>query len=114
MLNKKAQGISLNVIIVAAIALIVLVVLVVIFSDKMGGFGGTLEEVSGEGKLLLTKHKTLGGMSDKCSNLKDSVSKTGVFKENTGCVSNKEVCEKNKGAVVGKFECDGVCCGYKK
>ncbi len=35
---KKAQGISINVIIVAAIALIVLVVLVAIFTGRLGAF----------------------------------------------------------------------------
>jgi hypothetical protein len=36
---KKAQGISVNVIIIAAIALLVLVVLSVIFIGRMGGWG---------------------------------------------------------------------------
>ena len=36
---KKAQGISMNVIIIAAIALIVLVILSVIFIGRMGSFG---------------------------------------------------------------------------
>lgn len=35
---KKAQGISLSVIIIAAIALIVLIVLVAIFTGKIGSF----------------------------------------------------------------------------
>lgn len=37
--SKKGQGISLNVIIIAAIALIVLVVLVMIFTGRMNIFG---------------------------------------------------------------------------
>ena len=37
-MNKKAQGISVNVIIVAAIALIVLVVLIAIFTGQMAEF----------------------------------------------------------------------------
>lgn len=36
--SKKAQGISINTIIIAAIALIVLVVLVMIFTGRMGMF----------------------------------------------------------------------------
>ncbi|MBI2668535.1 hypothetical protein HYX14_01705 [Candidatus Woesearchaeota archaeon] len=47
---KKAQGLSLNVIIIAALALIVLVVLVVIFTTQIGKF--TLG-VSKEGKAEL-------------------------------------------------------------
>ena len=39
MTHKKAQGLSLNTIIIAVIVLIVLVVLIVIFSGKMGDFG---------------------------------------------------------------------------
>lgn len=41
---KKAQGMSMNVIIIAAIALLVLVILSVIFIGRMGGFG---EETAG-------------------------------------------------------------------
>lgn len=37
-MNRKGDGLSLNVIVVALIALIVLVVLVVVFSSKMGNF----------------------------------------------------------------------------
>jgi hypothetical protein len=45
--NKKAQGISLNMIIVAVIALIVLIVLIVIFAGRMNVFGrGTSETTS--------------------------------------------------------------------
>lgn len=41
---KKAQGISITTIIIAAIALIVLVVLVLIFSGRMGIFTGEIEK----------------------------------------------------------------------
>ena len=37
-MNKKSQGLSINVIIIVAIALIVLVVLVAIFTGRLGGF----------------------------------------------------------------------------
>ena len=40
---KRAQGLSLTVIIVAVISLVVLVVLVAIFSGKMGGWIGGVE-----------------------------------------------------------------------
>lgn len=43
MFNKKAQGLSLNVIIIAALALIVLVVLVFIFSGRLKIFGQSVE-----------------------------------------------------------------------
>ena len=38
MKHKKAQGLSLNTIIIAVLVLIVLVILVLIFSGKMGSF----------------------------------------------------------------------------
>lgn len=43
---KKSQGLSMNVIIIAAIAVIVLVVLVIIFSGKARQFGKGTEGVS--------------------------------------------------------------------
>ena len=54
MLQKKAQGLSLNVIIIAAIALIVLVVLVMIFTGRMGGFTGTIAMCSNQGGECVT------------------------------------------------------------
>ena len=50
--NKKGQGLSLNVIIVAALALIVLVVLIMVFTGKMGDFTSGISE---EGKSELIK-----------------------------------------------------------
>ena len=44
-MSKKAQGLSINVIIVAAIALIVLVVLVAIFTGRLGIFTQKVAEV---------------------------------------------------------------------
>ena len=45
--NKKGQGLSLNVIIIAAIALVVLVVLIAIFAGKSGDFATS---IGGEAK----------------------------------------------------------------
>ncbi len=40
---KKGQGLSMNVVVIAAVAVIVLVVLVAIFTGQMGGFTEGLE-----------------------------------------------------------------------
>jgi hypothetical protein len=56
-LDKKGQGLSLNVIIIAAIALIVLVVLVVIFTGRTADTDQKIEDVAGETKLQLTAMK---------------------------------------------------------
>jgi hypothetical protein len=45
-MSKKAQGISMNVIIIAALALIVLVVLVMIFTGRIGMFTGGVKSCS--------------------------------------------------------------------
>ena len=52
--NKKGQGLSLTVIIVAAIALIVLVVLVAIFLGRITGFD---ETTTAAGNAQLIQHK---------------------------------------------------------
>jgi len=46
MANNKAQGLSINTIIIAAIALIVLVVLVAIFTGRLGLFSKGLGEAN--------------------------------------------------------------------
>jgi len=45
--NKKAQGLSLNTIIIAAIVLIVLIVLWAIFTGRMGGFTSEVAKCRG-------------------------------------------------------------------
>jgi len=42
-MNKKSQGLSINVIIIVAIALIVLVVLIAIFTGRLGTFTSGLK-----------------------------------------------------------------------
>jgi hypothetical protein len=46
--HKKSQGLSFNVIIIAALSLIVLVVVLVIFSERSSIFGKSLESCSGK------------------------------------------------------------------
>jgi len=48
-MNKKAQGLSIDVIIVAAIALIVLVIIAVIFISKLGIFGAQVGDCVNKG-----------------------------------------------------------------
>jgi hypothetical protein len=43
---KKAQSISINTIIVAAIALIVLVIIIAIFTGRMGSWGLGLDQIT--------------------------------------------------------------------
>jgi len=47
--RKKAQGLSLNVIIVATLGLIVLVILVAVFTGRIGSWGSSVASVE-EGK----------------------------------------------------------------
>ena len=49
MKNTKAQGISMNVIIIAAIALLVLVILAIIFMGRMGPWGGEVADCVNKG-----------------------------------------------------------------
>lgn len=46
---KKAQGLSLNTIVIAALVLIVLVVLLVVFLNQTGRFGTTLRSCAAQG-----------------------------------------------------------------
>jgi ABC-type cobalt transport system substrate-binding protein len=46
-MNKKGQGLSINVIIIVAIALIVLIVLIAVFTGRMGAFTGGVADAGG-------------------------------------------------------------------
>ncbi len=70
--NKKAQGISINVIIVAAIALLVLVVLSIIFVGRLGLFGektNACETVGGTCYLTCPTGTTEYTAGAKCSDV---------------------------------------------
>ena len=53
--SKKAQGMTLNVVVVAAIVLLVLVVLVLIFTGKIGNFVGESEKCVTKGGTCIAK-----------------------------------------------------------
>jgi len=61
---KKAQGLSLNVIIVAAIVLIVLIVLWAIFTGKMGGVSKELANCRGTCRLRGNCNYATTGVED--------------------------------------------------
>ncbi|MBW2977591.1 hypothetical protein KY331_01980 [Candidatus Woesearchaeota archaeon] len=61
--SKKAQGLPLNVIIIAAIVLIVLVVLVIIFSGRIQLFGTGVKE---QASPYTAKNCNIPGTNRKC------------------------------------------------
>ena len=87
--NKKAQGISINAIIIAVIALVVLVVLVAVFTGKFGELGIGLKKASGD----ITK------------NCEDPASNNGHLKPVDECrtAGGQVLASKNAGG-------DQVCC----
>ena len=111
-LNKKGQGLSLNVIIIAALALIVLVVLAVIFTGSSADFADKGEEVAGDAKLKLT---TLSLSYGDCQ---PSGSKESVFLSTYGSADTpddrddavsafKEEIDRCKGFSADKLTCEG-------
>ena len=55
-MHKKAQGLSINVIIIVAIALIVLVVLVAVFTGRLGIFTGAVKTIKAFFHVLDTQY----------------------------------------------------------
>lgn len=73
--NKKAQGLSMNTIVIAALVLVVLVVLIVIFSGRMKDFGTNLKSC-----------ETLNG------NCEDSCNSNEATHRNTNCPESQVCC----------------------
>ncbi|MBR9676124.1 hypothetical protein GOV05_03890 [Candidatus Woesearchaeota archaeon] len=72
--DKKAQGLSMNVIIIAAIALLVMVILAVIFTTKMRDTRGQIDScVSNGGDCVQTDFINEPGDSNFCSGTYDRV-----------------------------------------
>ncbi len=70
-MNKKAQGLSMNMIILAAIALIVLIVLVVIFYGKAKSFSASAEDCVQKGGKCTPKTESCDGPNLGKMNCKD-------------------------------------------
>jgi len=64
-MNKKSQGISINVIIIAAVALIVLVVLVAVFTGRFGMFTQGIRGASTCGEACKSAGYTNGGSAQQ-------------------------------------------------
>ncbi|MFH1642992.1 MAG: hypothetical protein ABIC04_08920 [Nanoarchaeota archaeon] len=86
--SKKSQGLSINIIIVAAIVLVVLIVLWVIFSGRMGGFSSGLDKCKNECKTL-TDCKADGGIKG-VGNCEGGITSTGGIEILLG--ENEVVC----------------------
>jgi len=85
-MHKKGQGISMTVIIVAALALLVLVVLSIIFLGKMGDTANVVSSCTDKG----------GYCVDECSaaGIEEAGGPVGAMTRQTGdtCEDDEEVC----------------------
>jgi competence protein ComGC len=68
---KKAQGLSLNTIIIAALVIMVLVILILVFTDRMGNFSSQAESCQAKGGACREKcnddeMKAVGTLAGDC------------------------------------------------
>ncbi len=85
--KRKAQGLSINTIIIAIICLIVLVVIIAIFTGRMGSFSKGVEETATcENSCMALGDKTAtdhaGTAADPCNGIKVAGTYKGITK---GC-----------------------------
>jgi len=83
-MNKKAQGLSMNTIIIAALAILVLVLLLFIVTDGFKKFWWTTEtcEGVGEGRVC----------ADSCEELEGNWQEMGAYSGTDGNCMENEVC----------------------
>lgn len=106
-MDKKAQGLSLNVIIIAVLAIIVLVVLVAIFAGRIGIFESQL---GGEAQSELRSMKAFYGQCHP--NAIAETAFTTAYSQATGLEDAQEAAQ-GKGEAKATFEREiGRCNGY--
>ena len=111
---KKGQGLSLNVIIVAAIALIVLVLLVMIFTGRIGFFKSGVEKAGAAE--LATMKISYGDCHPTTS--KETTFRTGMSSAKTQAAKDKEISAMKTEistckAYSDKSTCEGAGCAWK-
>ena len=80
-MNKKSQGLSINLIIIVAIALIILVVVIAIFTGRMGDFMGGVQEQ----KTCLSACAGLNKVSDNDATCIDGQKLPGTYDDVDNC-----------------------------
>lgn len=117
MIDKKAQGLSLNTIIIAVIVLIVLIVLWAIFTGRMGLFTSNLKTEEGKAMTEAEKFEKMaaggGCVPEKnCGDLEGSASQCTSYGCMGGGTTKSEKCTGSNGAWCNskkKEECNSPC-----
>ena len=68
--NRKAAGLSVNIMIIAVIGLIVLVIIVAMLTVRMGSFGGGLKSFGNAGKTCAEQD---GNIREECLSTQSSI-----------------------------------------
>lgn len=82
MLDKRAQGLSINVIVAAVIGLIIIVVVVMLLTGKLGGFSKGVDESNSCVNACKSLGKTTGAEDAACTG---KTKFPGNFKEGSNC-----------------------------
>ena len=87
--SKKAQGLSINIIVIAVIVLIVLVILIMVFTGKIGGFRDGLEQAEGGICSLKADHRCVS--AEDCPSF-NRVGNVGTYSDCSSNDDNVEYC----------------------
>jgi hypothetical protein len=114
MMNKKGQGLSLNVIIIAALALIVLVVLIMVFTGRIGIFQSGLDK---EGQTELVTMKITYGqckpsVAQESSFTSQFAGSESVTDQEAAKTTFREEISRCKSLNVDKVGCEGGGCRW--
>ncbi|MBD3163798.1 hypothetical protein GF323_01235 [Candidatus Woesearchaeota archaeon] len=110
---KKAQGISINTIIIAAVALIVLVVLIAVFTGRMGIWGQQLDEAQADKLCKKGDGSAVGDMKMQQGNNCNDLDKGGQDWEQV--YSNFKKCSSDETpSKDGCHETGYICCARKE
>lgn len=104
MKSKKGEGLSLNVIVIAALVLFVLVVLIVIFRVQIADIAKGFTGISKDAQSKAEESKgTLSDLFGKCEESERRcnmnslmICSNGVWKEEKDCEKEDKICEKNE------------------
>ena len=85
MFKKRAQGLSINVIIIAIIALIVIVVIISILNSRLGLFSAGLESIGDPTKKCQGSAGNGGILRDTCRSFEKSIVSSDAIAEGKKC-----------------------------
>ena len=114
MKNKKAQGLPMNTIVIAALVLVVMVVLILIFTGNIGGWVGDVDKTETSAMARAECLGKGGIVKENCDDKTEKSTPIDDLGTNLKCCVKKILTPKEKCEAAGGYQSGTICSSGQK